>query len=341
MSYDPFRRGEHPVGVRTVQLEDAARGRRLVAEVWYPSTAAHAGADLDPERRDRYPLFPGFPEAYQTAVRDAAPAAGRLPLAIFSHGYAGHRRQSTFFATHLASHGWAVASVDHTGNTFMDLALQASAGTAGDAWSRSMEARPLDVSFLIDAAADGRLGLADVDTARVGMSGHSFGGWTSVRAVADEPRIASVVALAPAIGVPVLRAAIDLAWKRPVPVLIIAADRDSLLPLAGIEATLAELPAPATLVTLVSTDHMHFCDAARQIHELFRTMPMQLVPVATPLPPFETLAPARNGHDAAAGLGLAHLDATIRHLPDAAALIASDLSGVLAARDIAATTRTR
>jgi pimeloyl-ACP methyl ester carboxylesterase len=229
--------------------------------------------------------------------------------------------------------------VDHTGNPFMDLAMRAS--VAGDAWSSSMEARPLDVSFLIDAAADGRLGLGDVDTRRVAMSGHSFGGWTSVRAVADEPRIAAVVALAPAIGVPVLRAAIDLAWDRPVPTLIIAADRDSLLPIAGIEATLAELAPPATLVTLVNTDHMHFCDAAKQIHELFRGMPMQLVPVATPLPPFDTLAPARNGHEAAAGLGLAHLEATIRGSAEAAAFIGGDLSAVLAARDIAARARAR
>src|SRR5262245_49021614 len=90
MTYDPFRRGASPVGVRTVELEDRARDRRLVAEVWYPASAALAGADLDPARRDSYPLFPGFPNAWQAAVRDAAPApAGApLPFAVFSHGFA-------------------------------------------------------------------------------------------------------------------------------------------------------------------------------------------------------------------------------------------------------------
>jgi predicted dienelactone hydrolase len=339
MTYDPFRRGDHPVGVRTVTLDDAARGHRLVAEVWYPADPGHAGADLDPARRDRYPLFPGYPEVWQAAVRDAAPAAGRLPLAIFSHGYAGHRRQSTFFATHLASHGWAVASVDHTGNTFVDLAM--SGGASADGWARSMEGRPRDVRFLIDAAADGRLGLADVDTTRVAMTGHSFGGWTSFRTVADEPRLASVLALAPAIGFEALRAAIDLAWRRPVPVLIIAADRDSIVPLAGLETVFDELPSPATFVTLSNSDHMHFADAARQIHELFRSMPVKLVPLATPIPPFDTLTPARSGIEVTDGLGLAHLDATIRGRPEAAAFLAGDIVAALAARDIAVAVRRR
>jgi dienelactone hydrolase len=340
MTYDPFARGPHPVGVRTVELRDPARDRRLVAEVWYPADASLAGADLDPARRDSYPLFPGFPNAWQAAVRDApaAPAGRPLPFAVFSHGFAGHRRQSTFFTTHLASHGWVAASVDHTGNTFVDLATGATPGAA--AWTSSMEARPRDVSFLIDAAADGLLG-PRVDTSRVAMSGHSFGGWTSVRVVPDEPRIAAFLALAPAIGVPTLRAALDLRWPRTVPGLVLAAERDSLLPLAALSGVTFELPPPVTLVTLLATDHMHFCDGAKQIHELFRAMPFQLVQAATPLPPFAELAPARNGLEATCGLGLAHLDAHVRDDAAAAAFCASDLSAALAVRDIPATARAK
>src|SRR5262249_27794141 len=65
----------------------------------------------------------------QDAVRDAAPRAGRFPLVAFSHGYGGHRRQSTFLCTHLASHGYVVVSADHAGNTVLD-ALQAFMGGA-------------------------------------------------------------------------------------------------------------------------------------------------------------------------------------------------------------------
>jgi predicted dienelactone hydrolase len=300
MTYDPFRRGVHPVGVRTVDLVDEARDRKLVAEVWYPT-------DL----------------------------AGPAPLAIFSHGFAGHRRQSTFFTQHLAGHGWVVAAVDHAGNTFVDLMAQRGR-PPGEAWKSSMRDRPLDVRFLIDAAAAGRLG-SEVDTARVAMTGHSFGGWTALRTVADEPRIAAVVALAPAAGVPQLRAAIDLAWTREVPAMIVAAARDSLLPVAGIEAVFAELPGPATLVVIAETDHMHFCDGSREIHELFRGMPIKLVETAAALPPFDELAPAKHGHLAANGLGLAHLDAHLRGDAEARAWLGADLAARLAAHAIGAT----
>lgn len=336
MTYDPFARGRYPVGVRTIEIEDTSRARRLVAEVWYPATDAYAGADLDPARRDRYTLAPGFPEPAQAAVRDAAAADGTFPLAVFSHGFAGHRRQSTFFTTHLASHGWVVVAADHAGNTFVDLLLQARRAPA-EVWRSSMIDRPADVRALIDAAAAGRFGA--VDTRRVAMSGHSFGGWTALRVVADEPRIAAVVALAPAAGVPGLRDALDLAWTRDVPTLIIAAERDSLLPVAGIEAVHAALRAPARIVVVAETDHMHFCDGARRIHELFRAMPVQLVPVTAPLPPFDDLAPAQHGHDAACGLGLAHFDAFLRDRAEARAFLANDLGSVLADRGIAARDR--
>jgi dienelactone hydrolase len=297
MSLDPFARGPHPVGVRTVTLEDASRGRRLVAEVWYPAAESVRGQDLDAATRDRYPLFPGFPEAWQLAARDAAPASGAFRFAVFSHGFAGHRRQSTFFTTHLASHGFVVASVDHAGNTFVDL-FSGGGALPVDAWATSMAARPRDVRFLIDRAVE--LGAAsDRD---VVMTGHSFGGWTSYRTAAEEPRIGSIVALAPAIGVPALRDAIDFG-KVKASALVIAADRDSLLPLAPLE----DAAASARFAVIVNTDHMHFCDGARQIHEIFRSMPMKIVQASTALPPFDELAPAKHGHDAACGLGLAHV----------------------------------
>ena len=55
-------------------------------------------------------------------MRDATPApGGPFPGVVFSHGMAGHRRQSTFLCTHLASHGFVVASPDHVGNTLPEM----------------------------------------------------------------------------------------------------------------------------------------------------------------------------------------------------------------------------
>jgi len=310
VSYDPFRRGDHLVGVRTLELEDMGRARHLVAEVWYPARGV-PGLDLDRATQDRYALLPGFPESRQAAVRDAPPADGPFPLAIFSHGYAGHRRQSTFFTTHLASHGWVVVAIDHAGNTLVDMIARLGS-SFGDAGQASLEARPRDIRFVIEAAAEGRLGAPPVDATRVGMTGHSFGGWTVIRVVADEPRIAAAVALAPAAGMPLLRATLDLTWRHPTPTLVIAADRDSIVPLTSIEALFPDLPPPKQLVVLENTDHMHFCDGARETHEMFRRMPIGFVQRPAVIPPFDELAPGSHGHDAARGLGLAHLDAFIR-----------------------------
>src|SRR5262245_58058281 len=122
MAYDPFRRGPHPAGVRTATVTDGDRdGRRLPIELWYPAAAAHAGADLDPATQDAYELVPGLPATRQEAVRDAAAAPGTFPVIAFSHGYGGHRRQSTFLCSHLASHGYVVVGIDHTGNTIFDI----------------------------------------------------------------------------------------------------------------------------------------------------------------------------------------------------------------------------
>lgn len=323
-----FERGGAPVGVRTAEVRDEGRARTITVEVWYPAEAGYAGADRDPARRDRYVLLPGFPASYQHAVRDAAAAAGRWPLVVFSHGLAGHRRQSTFYCTHLASHGYVVVAPDHAGNTIGDLIGAKPADAAR--WGAWMRARPEDVRCVIAGA--GALGL-DVDTARVGVTGHSFGGWTAIASVAGEPRVAAVVALTPAISNAAMRGAIDLAWRRPVPTLVIAAERDSILPLQEMEAAYEELAGPKELVTLLDVDHQHFVDAAQQVHEWFRAMPTPPVPIATPVPAWSELAPARNGHEAACGLGLAHFEHVLR----GAAPI--DAAAALAARDIAARVR--
>ena len=70
------------------------------------------------------------------------------------------------------------------------------------------------------------------------MSGHSFGGWTTLDGHAREPRIRAALPLAPAGGwtpMPAepLREALDFAWGRDVPTLYLVADRDTLLPLRG------------------------------------------------------------------------------------------------------------
>src|SRR5262245_14861549 len=118
MRYDPFVRGPFPVGVRTIELRDASRGdRALVVEIWYPAAKKCRGQDTNPTTRDRFTFAPELPDASQDAVRDAEGMSGRFPLVIHNHGFYGHRRVNTLLCTHLASHGYVVASNDVPGNT--------------------------------------------------------------------------------------------------------------------------------------------------------------------------------------------------------------------------------
>jgi predicted dienelactone hydrolase len=112
--YDPFTRGRFPVGVRTIQALDTARNRLFTCEVWYPAAAQHAGQDIAPATQDFFTVPPSGAPRNQMAVRHAAPQPGTYPLIIFSHSSGGRRRQSTFLCTHLSSHGYVVAALDHS-----------------------------------------------------------------------------------------------------------------------------------------------------------------------------------------------------------------------------------
>jgi dienelactone hydrolase len=351
MAYDPFERGPYPAGVRSAVLTDAARDRVLPVEVWYPATDAWAGRDLGDPTRDRYELMPGLPEVTQDAVRDATPRIGRWPLVVFSHGYGGHRRQSTFLCTHLASHGYVVVAADHTGNTVSDVLAAVLAAQTGAPVPESRAVlrefavkRPADAVFLIDQVLSGAGDLAPfVDPQRIAIAGHSFGGWTSLVTTAREPRIRAALPLAPAGGrasapAQVLVDAVEVDWERSVPTLFVVADGDCLLPLDGMRELYGRVRPPKRLVVLENTDHLHFMDRVEENHEMFRTMPQPALferEVARMRPAAELL-PGEHACAAVRALGLAHFDDVLKDVGPARDFLAADLRGRLAARGIPA-----
>ena len=365
MSKDPFARGPHPVGVRSVEPSDERRDRRVPLEVWYPATRDFEGADLDPQRQDRYCSIPGGPRASQTAVRDAELASGSFPLVVFSHGFASHRRQTSHLCAHLASHGYLVGSVDHLGNTVADvmqLAMQSARDESGPLDTLGMlksvmNDRPADLSFAIDCFESGRAGLPESALASdgVGVSGHSFGGWTTLRVAADDPRIRAAMPLAPAgarsplgSGTELLESALGGSWSHPVPTLCIAAELDTLLPLGGIRQLFARLDSPKRLVTLHDADHMHFCDRVEETHEVFRLMGSVLLSglgdaddggaqtdalLATARPATE-LCPGSDAYLLLQGLGVLHMDAHLKRDAQAHEILRGDLQSLLAQRGV-------
>ncbi len=353
MAYDPFARGGFPVGVCTSRWSDAAReNRSLAVEVWYPATDAHRGQDVAEATRDHYELIPGFPPGWQEAVRDAAPRAGKFPLVVFSHGFGGHRRQSTFLCTHLASHGYVVAAMDHTGNTILEMvqvmmAVQMGSAPPPDAitvLTDIIPTRPADVKFVLDELLQGAAGeIGDgIDGDRIGMSGHSFGGWTTLVATARDRRIRAALPLAPAGGwsplpAEILARELDFRWGRDVPTLFLVADQDTILPLRGMRELYGKTESPKKMVVLEDADHMHFCDRVEEIHELLRMMPPPVFDqVAKDIKPISELCPGESAYRFTRGLGLAHMDAHLRGSESAASFLAGDLVAALAAQAVKA-----
>ncbi|MGH7785945.1 MAG: alpha/beta hydrolase family protein, partial [Candidatus Binatia bacterium] len=199
--------GPHPVGVMTLNLNDPARlntagdgPRPLTVEVYYPSTAAA----IDGVPKDIVNVL-GVPVVETPAYRDVAlDAAAPHPMVLFSHGNNGLRVQSFFFAAHLASHGYIVVTPDHHGNTFVDTLARIID-------PQSPTNRPLDMSLLIDRflafnAEPGNFFAGAIDADAIGMSGHSFGGYTTFALAGGpfalgtftEPRIKAIFPQAPA-----------------------------------------------------------------------------------------------------------------------------------------------
>ncbi len=354
MAYDPFTRGASPVGVRTVHTADSARQHRpLTFEVWYPAAETHAGQDVVDPTRDSYDLLPGFPPVTQDAVRDATLLPGTYPFIAFSHGFGGHRRQSTFLCTHLASHGYIVAAVDHTGNTLTDMIQMIMQVQLGGALPEPIQLlgefvqlRPEDIQFMIDSIFGGGAGddvASFLAPEQIGMTGHSFGGWTTLAVTARDRRVRAALPLAPgggsvdALPIEIMRNSLDFNWGRNVPTLFLVAENDSILPLAGMHELLERTQSPKRMVALKNSDHMHFCDRVEEMHELFRLMPPpgDFERIAKGVRPISELCPGEHAYRFVRGLGLAHMDAHLKGNDSAARLLAGDIKATLAERGVA------
>ena len=343
-AYDPFRRGRYPVGVRTLGALDVARSRDFPCEIWYPAATQHAGQDLDPEKQDRFTPRLNGAEQKQMAVRDAATCPGVYPLIIFSHHSGGHRRTSTFLCTHLSSHGYVVAALDHSEVIAPELARRndESEEQKSARWQAVIDSRVPDVQFLLDyglRSANRNLEV-ELDPTRIGIVGHSFGAWTALATPEIDPRIRAVVALAPG-GTSnprpgILPVKLTFQWGREVPALYLVAENDVPLPLAGMYELFERAPSPKQMVILRRADHLHFIDNVEQEHEAFRTAPMpaEVAQMQKEMRPIAELCSGEQAHLWVRGLTLAHMDAFLRDRHEARLFLAGDVEGEMKKRGL-------
>lgn len=234
---DPNEYGPYAVGHVLFEVVDPARDDRVLrCEMWYPVDPEDA-VGWDPAFYDFQFLGLGLTSPIAVDGADVAVSAF-LPLVIFSHGYGGVSWQSTPLMEMLASHGMIVVSPNHTGNTVNDVL-----GGTEHAFERVMRDRPADVSLLIDhmlarSADPEDPFFAHVDPRRIGVAGHSFGGYTAIAMasgiqrddldvhVAPDPRVAAIAAIAPFSSV---FSDAELASIR-IPTLLLSATEDTTTP---------------------------------------------------------------------------------------------------------------
>jgi len=131
--------GRCPVGTTSLWLRDTSRpdpwaagvnARELMVSLWYPATPSDgrrawymtpAESELQLTSRGITGVPPGVLSTTRTnAVSDAKPAGLQraLPLVVLSPGFTNSRSALTALAEDLASHGYVVAGIDHTYESF-------------------------------------------------------------------------------------------------------------------------------------------------------------------------------------------------------------------------------
>ncbi|MEM7157917.1 MAG: dienelactone hydrolase family protein [Myxococcota bacterium] len=268
--------GAHPVGYTETQFTDPIEASRVLpAHIWYPAEtfekselAIYTVAESE---------FLDLELPAEAAQRDVeASLEGPFPLVVFSHGYGGLPTQSLSLCETLASHGFVVVSVGHVGNTTTDQENGTSVG-----FEAAAAHRPRDVQTTIDAMEDlNRDGTSlisgVVDEGQVGVTGHSFGGFTALTSVAGyapsgalpDPRVQAIAPIAPGgYDFPdASLAAID------VPTLFLAGTEDEPAIEDNVIPFFAAMTAePRYRVDVVGANHFHFanvCDIGQALINL-------------------------------------------------------------------------
>ncbi|MFG2780284.1 alpha/beta hydrolase family protein [Streptomyces prunicolor] len=204
----PAPTGKYAVGTKEIHLVDEKRQdpwkpdrkRETMISVWYPAKDA-----------DRYPRQPWISAGAQGAVDTmvgpagvpkgavdwagaktfghvgAPQLAGRWPVVLYSPGLGGQRESGTVLVQDLASHGYVVVTMDHTYETTVEFPggrVENPVHIPKEQLGKAADARVIDTRFVLD-----ELGRRGWNLDKVGMFGHSFGGFTAAEAMLQDKRI--------------------------------------------------------------------------------------------------------------------------------------------------------
>ncbi len=160
-----------PVGYRVFDTEvDAAwsgGARTVPVNLWYPTEARSGTAAT------YIGLFTDAQSLVDAAFADPAPGC-TLPLVVYSHGSQAWGGNASPLLRHLVAQGWVAAAPDHVGNTLVDNVEPHRAS-----YSFTRVADVLATVDALDALDPSDALYQRVDTSRVLVVGHSYGGQTA------------------------------------------------------------------------------------------------------------------------------------------------------------------
>lgn len=229
--------GKYQIGTTTYHIVDETREeiygddpggyRELMLQLWYPADPGAANesapyfdqlklaASVIAERIGLPSFFLGHLDLVDTHSQiGAPPPAGEhsYPLIIFSHGLSGLRMQNTAQFEELASHGYIVASVDHTYDSVITIlpdgrvklhhgqTVMPEGVSTIESGSLLLSVRVEDINtilrFIEDQNQDPDGILQErIDLDRIGVMGHSTGGGTAIDYCAQSAHCQAVVVL--------------------------------------------------------------------------------------------------------------------------------------------------
>jgi dienelactone hydrolase len=222
--------GSRSVGTARATIVDASRTRTLEVQAWFPTAAEPSGVEIErleeTHRTDYASLLAAAPACPTRITRlsvNAEPAEdGPFPTVLFSHCHNCTRLSGASIAARLASHGFVVYAVDHTGNTLWDHL----AGNEVPLDGEFLAVRAADMLFLLDQIEANAVPAAELaDLSRAGIFGHSFGAVTAGRVAELDRRISAAAALAAPVENPLIPG-VTLA-QIPVPLMFVVAQEDN------------------------------------------------------------------------------------------------------------------
>ncbi len=226
--------------------------------LWYPSEAK--------EQEISYWKWNG------SAAENSTFPKGVFPMLIFSHGMEGSMYNQSYLAEYMARNGYIVAAIEHDDKAYT---------------FQTLVDRPLSVKRAIDLILNDSKIDTHIDPNKIGMLGHSLGGYTSFVIAGGEPnfsnhpslnglpnflkkfyiklknfdnnfydsRVKAIAALAPGFGTLFNKESLS---KVSIPVLIIEAEKDEVVLDRSASLYKNNLPKKPEFIVLKGAGHYSF-----------------------------------------------------------------------------------